>query len=145
MQQTSSMNFSSYNSKHIATTGLFALLSALVLFHLLVVLHVIPFTVIWGGRITDNIQMITFEFISIIVNLIMLGVVAINAELVNVPIHTSVTKGALWVMFALFVLNTLGNVTSKNHYEKWIFTPVTLILSILCLLLAISHRKAAVR
>jgi hypothetical protein len=40
-------------------------------------------------------------------------------------------------MSLLFFLNTIGNFISKNDFERMIFTPLTLILSILFLRLSI--------
>jgi membrane protein DedA with SNARE-associated domain len=46
-----------------------------------------------------------------------------------------VITSSLWVMFCLFLFNTLGNILSENHLEKIIFTPVTIVLSLLMLVL----------
>ena len=37
-------------------------------------------------------------------------------------------------MFDMFVLNTVGNLFSKNRFEKMIFTPVTILASVLSLM-----------
>ena len=44
----------------------------------------------------------------------------------------------VWFFSAYFVLNTIGNFVSKNRLEKIIMTPVTFILCILYLIVALS-------
>ena len=129
------MNFL-INSK-FAIHGLLTILSLFILFHLLVILNVIPFGVVWGGTMKDRSQMLTFETVSIIINILMLAVAAIKAGYLKISINQVMVRVILWIMFALFVMNTLGNLLSHNQFEKIVFTPVTLILSIFSLRVAI--------
>lgn len=131
------------DTKRIATSGLLFILSAIVLFHLLVLLGVVPWDIVWAGRLQDASQMLVFETISIGVNLLMLAVVSIYAGILKVNLHPTVIKAALWVMFAIFLLNTVGNMLSNNEMEKIVFTPLTLLLSLFSLRLAISKEKRA--
>jgi uncharacterized membrane protein YjjP (DUF1212 family) len=80
--------------------------------------------------------MISFEIISILINGIMLAVVAIYTRHLNVKINPKIIKAALWIMVGIFLLNTIGNLFSKNEWEKIIFTPITLLLAIFSLRLA---------
>jgi ABC-type transport system involved in cytochrome bd biosynthesis fused ATPase/permease subunit len=68
----------------------------------------------------------------------MLAVMAIYAGYVKVRISLAVIKGVLWIMFVMFFLNTIGNLFSNNDLEKTIFTPITVLLSLGCLRLAIN-------
>jgi hypothetical protein len=103
-------------------------------------LGVIPFEIVWGGRLTSRSQMLRSETVSVIVNLIMIAVVAIKANVLNVELPQIFIKVILWLMFLLFLLNTLGNVFSLNKFEQLVFTPVTLILSLLSLRLALEKK-----
>jgi hypothetical protein len=91
---------------------------------------------IWSGRLKDASEMVFFESISILVNLLMLGVVAIKGDFLKFNIHPRIVKTALWAMFGLFLLNTVGNLLSTNPFEKAVFAPITLVLSLFCLRLA---------
>jgi hypothetical protein len=102
---------------------------------------IIPFEIVWGGRLKDKSQMLTFETISVVVNLVMLTVVAIKAGILKTGINPVIIRIFLWIMFVIFFLNTIGNIFSNNELEKIIFTPLTLILSIFSLRLAISKRE----
>ena len=65
----------------------------------------------------------------------------INAKILNVVLPHVFIKVILWLMFLLFLLNTLGNIFSLNKFEQLTFTPVTLVLSLLSLRLALEKNK----
>ena len=126
-----------------ASRGLVILFSLLIVFHLLVLTGIIPFQMVWGGRLKDIGKMYSFEAVSIVLNLLMLGVVAVRSGLVSCRINPLVIQILLWMMVALFILNTVGNLLSINETEKLIFTPLTLMLAIFCIRLALSKEKRA--
>jgi len=125
-------------SESAAAKSLLALLSAIMLFHVLVIINVIPYEIIWGGRIRNRRELINLELISIIVNAIMIFVVLIRTRMVGFSIRRRWMRLLFWMMFAFFLLNTLGNLVSLNQVEKFIFTPITLFLSFCSLRLALA-------
>lgn len=127
-------------SERSAAITILILLSIFLVFHFLVMLGVIPFEIVWGGRLTDRSQMLRSETVSVIVNLIMIAIVAIKANVLQVELPQVFIKVILWLMFLLFLLNTLGNVFSLNKFEQLVFTPVTLVLSLLSLRLALEKK-----
>ena len=131
-------------TEHTAIYCIFITLSLIVLFHLLVLIGIIPFQIVWGGRLTNRSQMLRFESVSITVNLVMLAVVAIHAGVLKWRIKPTVIRIVLWAMCGLFLLNTLGNLLSTNTVEKLVFTPLTLFLSICCFQLAMSKKNMSV-
>ncbi len=128
-------------SKTLATRGLLTILSLIIVFHLLVLTQTIPYSIVWGGRLQDSSQMVVFEVISITLNLLMIAIVCIHAGIWKVSVSQAVLKIMLWGMAILFMLNTIGNLFSLNELEKFLFTPLTLLLSIFSLRLAISRKK----
>jgi hypothetical protein len=124
-------------STKFAIHSLLIIFSAVIVFHFLVITGLIPYEIVWGGRLKSKEQMIPFELTSIALNLLMLSMVAIYAELLKVNLSRMVLKVAFWLMFVLFFFNTVGNVFSDSEWEKIIFTPLTLILSLFSLRLAI--------
>jgi hypothetical protein len=126
-----------YISSRFASTTLLFIFSAVIVFHLLVIAGIIPYAMVWGGRIQSQEQMIPFEITSIMINVIMMAVVAVYAHYLNVKVNPKIIKVALWIMFGIFFLNTIGNLFSKNEWEKIIFTPITLLLAIFSFRLAI--------
>src|SRR5215203_4132684 len=120
----------------IATVGTIIILTLIVMFHLLVICRIIPFDLVWGGNVADKNQLWLLESTSIAVNLIMLLFVGAYSGVISVKISPRVQKIGFWIMFILFLLNTLGNILSKNPLETYIFTPLTLLLSLFCLRIA---------
>lgn len=127
----------SFDTTRIATNGLLIILSLFIIFHLLIMLSVIPFELVWGGRLQDHSQMLSFEGISILVNLMMLAAVGVYAGILKLKVNRMIIQVTLWFMFVLFLFNTAGNALSTNELEKMLFTPLTLLLSLFSLRLAI--------
>lgn len=125
-----------YLPERLAIYGLLISLSLIIGFHVLVVTGIIPFQIVWGGRLESHSQMLSFEGISIFLNLIMIAVVALHANFLNWRVNRVIIRIGLWVMFGLFLINTIGNLFSVNELEKLIFTPITLLLSLFSLRLA---------
>ncbi len=71
----------------------------------------------------------------------MLQIVLIRAGYFKLKINPVIIKIALWIMAFLFLLNTIGNLFSENDFEKIAFTPLTLILAILCIRLATTNNS----
>lgn len=129
-------------SERFAAIGLMAIQSLMIGFHLLILTGAIPFNMVWGGRLKTHEQMVTFELVSISLNLLMVLVIAIYAGLLNLNVNRMLLRVLLWGMAALFLLNTIGNLMSVNPLEKAIFTPVTLLLALFSLRLAVSRKPA---
>lgn len=117
------------------------ILSLIVLFHLLILTGVIPFDIVWGGRLASREQMLRMETVSILLNLLMLAVVGLRARLFGRRVPPWIITIALWIMCGLFFLNTIGNLLAQSALERILFTPLTLILSLLCFRLAAAKRK----
>jgi hypothetical protein len=125
-------------SERVAANGLLVLLSLVVGFHLLVLTGVIPYQIVWGGRLNTQEQMLRFEVVSVLLNLLMLAVVGVKAGVLKWAIPPVIIKVGLWVMGGLFLANTVGNLFSTNEFEKLAFTPLTLLLALFSLRLAMS-------
>lgn len=124
-------------SQRLATLGLLTLFSLVIVFHILVLVQVIPYKIVWGGRLENDTQMIQFEGISIALNLIMLALVAIYSGYLKWEINRRWIQLGMWIMVALFLLNTVGNLFAINDWERWIFTPITFLLAVFSFRLAI--------
>ena len=125
-------------TERFATNALLSIFSLVMIFHAFVLMGIIPFEIVWGGRLKSKEEMIPFEITSIALNAVMLTIVVIHAGLLKVKFNPIVLRVAFWFMFALFFMNTIGNLISNNEFEKMIFTPLTLLLSVFCLRLAMN-------
>lgn len=83
--------------------------------------------------------MYRFETFSIIINSLFVMVVLVQANFLAIEVPKKIITYILWLMAGLFLLNTLGNAISKNKLEQRLFTPVTILLAIFSIFLALSN------
>ena len=122
-----------------AQFGLLILLSLLLLLHFIILLKIIPYKLIWGGRLKSNNEMYRFEIFSVLINSLFIIVILTQAGFLKINIPNKIITYALWFMTGMFILNTLGNAVSKNKIERLIFTPITILLAIFSLVLVLSN------
>ena len=128
-------------SERVAANSLVVILLLVTVFHLLVLIGIIPFEIVWGGRLQNTDQMIVFESVSLLLNVTMIAVVVLHTGHFKMQVAQRITTVALWLMAMLFLINTVGNLLSTNQTEKIVFTPLTAILCICCFRLAIGRRN----
>ncbi len=116
------------------TTGilLLVLLGAVGVFHLLVLFQLIPYTAVWGGKISSARQMYVFETISLTINMILIVTVLQHIGLTQRFWPEKIIRLILWLFVVLFSLNTLGNLFAENRYEQIFGTFFTLLAAFLC-------------
>ncbi len=123
----------------IALLGLFTSLALFSVFHALVLLGVLPYTIVWGGKMEAPSQMQLMEAVSLGITLLLLTIVAVKAGFIPLKLPVLAFKITFWAMFVLFLLNTLGNLASVNDFERWVFPPITLLMAIFSLRIAIEQ------
>lgn len=109
------------------------ILSMVSLFHLLVLTEIIPYNIVWAGKINSVSEMRVFEFFSLSINTVIIFVIAIKANYLKWSVPVRFVNGFIWFIFFLFSLNTIGNLFAATNFEKFVFTPMTFILAVLCL------------
>ena len=107
--------------------------SVIIIFHLFVLLQIIPFKNVWAGKLKSVDEMYVYESISIAVNCLLILIISIKGQIINPGVSPRVINILLWIFVILFVLNTMGNLTSKTSLETIIATPLTFIFALLCL------------
>lgn len=120
----------------IAAPVMVAVFSGILIFHLLIITGIIPYDIVWGGRLHSREEMIRFEVVSIALNIVCLSAVLLKLNDRKKIIPIKWINGILWGMALLFTVNTVGNLYSDNHWERIIFTPVTILLTIGACILA---------
>jgi len=115
------------------------LFGAVVVFHVLVLVQILPYSIVWGGKLNSVEQMRSMETVSICINLFMILVVLLRAKLIRLDLRPLFLQVVMGLMCALFVLNTLGNILSENTFERLVFTPLTLLLALCCFRLTLSE------
>jgi hypothetical protein len=124
--------------KEVAEIGLLVILSASIVFHLLVLVKIVPYKIVWGSRLKTDADMYKFEAVSVILNLFFLVIIFLKMKIISFDFPENVLNYIIWGMAVLFFLNTVGNLLSKSSLEKKIFTPITILLTIFSLMLALS-------
>ena len=94
------------------------LLFSVIIFHICIIMKIIPYNIAWGGRLTNDNEMYVFESISILINLFLSWVLLMKGEFVQFKFHTKKVNRFLWIFFGLFILNTVGNIFAKTNFEK---------------------------
>ena len=121
-----------YGVTVVTVTGLFAL------FHLLVIVGIVPDSIVWGGRVKDRKNLVSME-VGSLSTIVLTGAVgfvrALQLAQGEVFLLTTILS---WLFFAVFVLNSIGNLFAKTRFERLAFTPVTLILAYIFLRLALA-------
>ena len=120
----------------IATYGLMTLLFIFLVLHFIIMLKILPYQMVWGGRLKSDQEMYRFESISIIINLVLLFFIINYSNLLDIGLPTHISRFILWLMTIVFVLNTLGNAVSKNKLEQILFTPLTILMALFSFVLA---------
>ena len=94
------------------------LLLSVIIFHICIIMKIIPYNIAWGGRLTNDNEMYVFESISILINLFLSWVLLMKGEFVQFKFQNNTVNLILWIFFGLFILNTVGNIFAKTNFEK---------------------------
>jgi len=127
-------------SQKQAINIMIALLTAVLVFHTLVLTGVIPYAIVWAGKISTSAEMKKLEVISIAVNAFVILILVLKADYIKHKIPAKILNAIIWLLAVLFSLNTIGNFFAKSGFELYFFTPLTFILAVLCLRIVIETK-----
>jgi hypothetical protein len=120
-------------SYSLAINATIGLLSMVLLFHVLIFLQIIPYRIVWAGKLNSVKEMRVFETISILINVFIVLVLLVKANYIKNNISKKLVNGIIWIFVMIFIANTIGNLFATTNFELYVFTPLTFILSLLCL------------
>jgi hypothetical protein len=126
----------------LAINGLISIFTLSLLFHIMVIMGVVPPNIVWGGRAQDSSALMRLEIVSIAINSMFLAFMLIINQTIKLSIKSSIVKIILWIMSIVFLLNSIGNLLAKSSVETIIFTPITIILCVFSLYLAVNYKKS---
>lgn len=115
---------------HTAANALLALFAAAIAFQLVVLGGLIPMEMVWGGRLANAEERTVGALVSITVLVLAALLVLVRLGRIGGSMP-AVGKWGLWVVCALFALNTVGNLFALDLRETLIFTPITLVSAVL--------------
>ena len=116
------------------------LLSVVMIFHLSILLKIVPYEITWGGRLKNDSEMYVFETISMLINLFLFTILLIKGKYLRELVSLKVVNIVLWFFLVLFGLNTIGNMLSETTFEKF-FAILTLMSSILIWIILSKSKK----
>ena len=117
-------------SAKLAGNILLASMGLLFIFHLLVLIKVIPADIVWGGQIKGvQANLIMLEAVALLVILFFTLIIAAKTGYIKAVKFAAVVNIGVWLIFAFMLLNTLGNLASGNSFENLVFAPITIILA----------------
>lgn len=108
------------------------ILSLVLVFHLLILIQVIPYSIVWAGKLKNVQEMRVFEAISLTINSVLIFFILVHSGYINMKISRKAINYILWFFIVVFSLNTVGNLFAETSFETIVFTPLTFILAILC-------------
>lgn len=124
-----------------AVTATVIILLLVTLFNLFVLFGVAPYTIVWGGRIESREQMVVFELVSILINLFCLIIVLVKARRF-LPRLGKTADIVAWLLPVMYFFGILGNVASTSAIERALFVPVTVVLFVLTLRIALEKESS---
>ena len=127
-------------SQKQAINIILAFLTAVLVFHTLILTGVIPYGIVWAGKISTDAEMRKLEVVSILVNAFAILIMVLKADYIKHKIPAKILKAIIWLLAVLFSLNTIGNLFAESGFELYFFTPLTFILAVLCLRIVIDKK-----
>jgi hypothetical protein len=117
-------------SAKLAGNLLLGSLGLLAVFHVCVLLRVIPADIVWGGAIQNSTtSLFLLETISLVVTLLFAVIISAKAGYIKALRFQSAVNIGAWVVFALLLLSMVANFASGVAFENLIFAPITVVLA----------------
>lgn len=121
------------------------ILGILAVFHIAILIGIllfdyVPLDFLWGGKIKTEAQLLNFEIVSLLTTVIFIFLLLIRSKWINLPKLMGVTRIALWMVFVLFLLNTIGNALAETTFER-LFAIVSGVLALLFLRIVIEKNN----
>lgn len=127
-------------SARMAGNILLISLGLLTIFHILILLNVVSPDIVWGGQAGNTeVSLLTLEIIALLVTALMAVIIAAKIGYIQAGRFKVAVNIGIWIVVAYLLLNMLGNLASGVSAENFIFAPITLILALFALRLAIKE------
>jgi hypothetical protein len=124
----------------LAGNALLVALGLLSVFHILVLLKILPSSIVWAGRIGESkADLLVLEALSLIVTLLFVVIIAAKVGYIKVGRFKRVVDTVVWVVFAYTLLSVAANLASPVSFENVVLAPVSLLLTLFVLRVAIER------
>lgn len=119
-----------------ASQILTVILGLMILFHLLVIIGIVPASWVWGDKAPRE-SILPLELIAIVITFSFILFLKIKMRYVNMGQKNKPVNVVLWIIAAFLAFNALANLISSATVENIIFAPLALLMAILTIRLAI--------
>jgi hypothetical protein len=120
---------------------IFIILNTIVIFiEALIILKLLPYNIIGGGRLENYSYTFITAFASIIILLIEIIFIIIVQKHNNNGKSNLFIKIALWIILSYLFINLIGNILSKTLFEK-IFMGIICVVQIINIIIIINENK----
>ncbi|MCB0795954.1 MAG: hypothetical protein KDB88_14560, partial [Flavobacteriales bacterium] len=110
-----------------------------IVFQVVVLAGLIPTEMVWGGRLQNEQERTVGALVSMGVLMLFVALVLMRMGRLGGSM-SKLGKWGLWVVCALFALNTVGNFLAMDLRETLIFTPITAIGALLAARVAMGEQ-----
>lgn len=121
--------------KIVAIKIILSILSLLAFLHVLILWGIIPYQLVWGGRLNTYEEMLTFETISLMTTVFMIFIFTIKHKNLVKSKTNKFIDILIWCFAAYFGVNTLGNLFSKTGTEMVLGSIISLCLCVFCIII----------
>jgi hypothetical protein len=118
-----------------------ALLILVMLFHISVIAQIIPYEIVWAGKLNSVEKMLKFESISILLLIVNVIVLLLKGKYLKHKISVKILNWIIGFYAVLFGFNTIGNFFAETNFELYVFTPLTFISALLCIRILIKDNS----
>jgi hypothetical protein len=125
-----------HTSANVATV----LFAVVVVLQILLALGILPISMAWGGRQSVLTPMLRLASLASALVLGLFAYVIRRRAGLAGPADVSVLVRVLaWAATAYMAFNTVANLASQTRAERLVFTPITLVLTVVCFIVSISR------
>lgn len=129
----------------IAANTCITIFALLVIMHIGIILGIVffdfaPYEYIWGGQTESAKELLSFEIISVVSASLFLIIALIASSIIKISKLRFAAQILMWLIAAMFALNTLGNILAKSMFEKF-FTVITVLLTIMSIRMGLGDSK----
>ncbi|GBE30884.1 MAG TPA: hypothetical protein ENH10_03320 [Bacteroidetes bacterium] len=120
-----------------AANILIGILGLLGVFHVLVIVGVVPSDIVMGGQADTSLaQLLALELTALGTTILFMVITVARAGYILKGLLPRFIRVAAWFMFAYFVLNIAGNFIGGPGLEMFVFGPLSIVIAMLALIVA---------
>jgi hypothetical protein len=116
----------------------------IIIIQTLIILRILPYNIIGGGRLENYNLTFSIAKISIIILVVEIIFIIIVLKYIRNKKRNILIKIGLWILFSLLFINLIGNILSKTLFEK-IFMGIICVIQIINITIMMSENKKCIK